>query len=71
MSWRGEVVADASGKWTSNALRFATRAEAEAWVNDLFRRWTLVTDKRVVECAGPVTASWVPEKGLQFVENAQ
>jgi hypothetical protein len=29
MSFKPEVQADATGKWYGNALRFATRAEAE------------------------------------------
>jgi len=34
MSWKPEVIADSSGKWCGNALRFATREEAEANVRD-------------------------------------
>jgi hypothetical protein len=49
MSFKPEVIADASGKWAGNALRFATRGEAEAYVADLARRWTLVRETRVVE----------------------
>ncbi len=35
------------GEWCGNALRFATREEAEASARDLFSRWTLPTDWRV------------------------
>lgn len=49
MSYAPEVIADKSGKWTGNALRFATKAEAEFWVADLSQRWLLVTATRVVE----------------------
>jgi hypothetical protein len=28
-SWAPQVIADSSGKWTGNALRFPTEAEAE------------------------------------------
>jgi hypothetical protein len=56
MSWKAEVIADRSGKWVSNLLRFATRDEAWAYAVDLARRWTLVTDFRVTECDDPVTA---------------
>ncbi len=35
MSWKPEVIADSSGKWAGNALRFATREEAESQVLDL------------------------------------
>jgi hypothetical protein len=54
MSWKSEVQADSSGTWCGNALRFATEQEARTYVADLMRRWTLVTDTRVVECADPV-----------------
>ena len=30
MSFKPEVIADSSSKWSGNALRFATREEAEA-----------------------------------------
>jgi hypothetical protein len=55
MSWRPEVIADSDGKWCGNAIRFATKEEAEVYVADLKRRWTLVTDTRVVQCGDPVT----------------
>ena len=37
MSFKPEVIADSSGRWCGNALRFATREEAEANVQDLLR----------------------------------
>jgi hypothetical protein len=54
MSWKPEVIADASGKWAGNALRFATKEEAEADVTDLMMRWYAVRDTRVVESDDPV-----------------
>jgi hypothetical protein len=59
MSWKPEVIADNSGKWVGNALRFATREEAEANVYDLSMRWFAVRDTRVVECDDPVNYRWV------------
>ena len=53
-SWKAEVIADNSGKWCSNALRFATKQEAEDYVLDLSWRWTLVRETRVVESDEPV-----------------
>lgn len=53
-SYAPEVIADASGKWAGNDLRFATAAEAAEWVEDLGRRWTLVRDTRVVGSGEPV-----------------
>lgn len=55
MSWKAEVIADGSGKWVGNQLRFATAEEAKAYVRDLAWRWTSVKDTRVVECDDPVT----------------
>ena len=48
-SWKPEVIADNSGKWCGNALRFATKEEAEADVQDLMMRWFAVRETRVVE----------------------
>jgi len=56
MSFKPEVIADSSGKWSSNALRFATEEEAKIYVDDLMMRWTAVRDTRVVEVEDPVTA---------------
>jgi hypothetical protein len=46
-------------KFYGNALRFATREEAEANVLALMARWLLVTDTRVVESDDPVNYAWV------------
>jgi hypothetical protein len=54
MSFKPEVIADASGKWVGNALRFATEAEASRYAYDLSCRWTAVRDTRVVESADAV-----------------
>lgn len=59
MSWKPEVIADNSGKFCGNALRFATKEEAEANVRDLASRWMLVRETRVVECDDPVNYQWV------------
>ena len=59
MSWAPEVIADSSGKFYGNALRFATREEAEANVANLAMRWMLVRETRVVESEDPVNYAWV------------
>jgi hypothetical protein len=59
MSWKPEVIADSSGKWCSNALRFATREEAEANVQDLMMRWFAVRETRVVGSDDPVNCRYV------------
>jgi hypothetical protein len=53
-SFAAEVIADASGTYAGNGLRFATRAEAEAYAQDLASRWTLVTEYRTVVSDDPV-----------------
>ena len=67
MSWKPEVIADSSGKWCGNALRFATKKEAEDNVFNLMMRWTLVRETRVVESDDPVNYRWT-EKGLEPME---
>ncbi len=64
MSFKPEVIADSSGKWCGNALRFATYEEAEANAKDLMARWTLVTEFRAVESPDPVTYRYEPETRL-------
>ena len=49
MAYKAEVIADSSGKWVGNALVFATEEEATIYVADLYSRWTLVRETRVVE----------------------
>ena len=41
-SWAPEVFVE--GKWSRNALRFATRQEAESNAANLMMRWTLVEE---------------------------
>jgi hypothetical protein len=69
MSWAPEVIADSSGKFCGNALRFATKEEAEANVLDLSFRWTAVRETRVVESADPVNYRYVNGR-LEKVEGA-
>lgn len=58
MSWKPEVIADSSGKWAGNALRFATREEAYANAHNLAMRWALVRDYRATESDDPVNYAW-------------
>lgn len=53
MSWKMEVQTGGDD-WNGNAIRLATKDEAEAYARDLMSRWILVTDTRVVECQDPV-----------------
>ena len=58
MSWKPEVIADSSGKWTGNACRFATQDEADAYVHDLMMRWTAVRGWRSIAVDEPVNYTW-------------
>lgn len=69
MSWKPEVIADSSGEWTGNGLRFETKEEATANVRDLYSRWTLVSDTRVVESDDPVNYRWT-DHGLVKIEGS-
>lgn len=46
-----EVIADDSGKWAGNALRFESLAEAEIYARGLWARWTAVREWHVVDLA--------------------
>jgi hypothetical protein len=66
MSWAPEAIADSTGKFIGNGLRFETKAEAEANVRDLMMRWFAVREIRVVESTDPVNYKWTA-KGLEKV----
>ena len=61
-SWKAEVVADSTGKWNGNALRFATQDEAAAYAKDLMSRWTSVQLWRVLETDEPASHRWTGHK---------
>ena len=65
MSFKPEVIADASGKWVGNALRFATAEEASAYATHLMMRWFAVRDTRVVECDDPVNYRYEDHKLIE------
>lgn len=62
MSWKAEVIADGSGQFVGNQLRFATEQEAREYVADLALRWTAVRETRVVECADKMNCVWMDGK---------
>lgn len=49
VQFRVEVIADASGQWCGNGLKFDSREAAEAYARDLSGRWTAVREWRVQE----------------------
>ena len=58
MSWKPQVIADNSGLWVGNGLRFATKGEAEQNALDLACKWTAVRKWRVIKSNDPVNCSW-------------
>jgi hypothetical protein len=66
-SYAPQVIADSSGKFYGNALRFPTREEAEANVADLAGRWLLVRDTRVVESEDEPNYRWADGKLQRIV----
>lgn len=54
MSWKVEVVADSSGNWCNNSVRFASREEADAYGQHLLERWPAARQVRTVESTDPV-----------------
>jgi len=46
-------------QWANNSLRFETKEEAEAYVKDLYFRWTLVRKPRAIENGYPVNYNLV------------
>ena len=66
-SWKPEVFVQ--GKWSRNALVFATEAEAFSAACALMDRWILVDDARAVEVDEPVRHAWVNGE-VKHVEQA-
>jgi hypothetical protein len=56
------------GAFAGNALRFATREEAESSARDLYGRWTLCVDHRADESGDPVNCKWDPARGNVHLE---
>jgi hypothetical protein len=70
VSFKAEVIADRTGEWCANALRFATREEADAYVRDLSCRWTAVQSTRVIESSDNVNAAFTGGR-IQMVDGGQ
>lgn len=66
-SYKPMAIADSSGKWAGNGLRFATYEEALASAESLQRRWLLVREIRVDASDDPVNYRWVDGVGEQRV----
>ena len=62
LPWRPEVIVagESLEVWYSNALRFATRAEALGSAADLAGRWMMVTRWRAVDDSVPLRQPYRP-----------
>jgi hypothetical protein len=65
MSYKIEVLADSSGKWASNTVRFETADEAKAYGHDLASRWFAVRQVRTVPSDDPVTHRFDADRLLE------
>jgi hypothetical protein len=61
-SWRPEVIADATGEWIPNGLRFATEKEAYESARVLSWRWIAVRNFRAAESDDPVNYTYADGK---------
>lgn len=68
MSYKAEVIADSSGKFCGNGLRFATEQEAWQYGNDLANRWTSVREVRATASDDEVNARVVSGRTQHFNE---
>jgi len=59
MGFKGEVIADDSGKWVTNSVVFPSESEAELYVKDLASRWMLVREVRVAKVDEEPNYKWV------------
>lgn len=66
-SWKAEVVADHTGEYVGNALRFATAQEAREYAQDLQSRWIAVQRFRVVDADERVNYAFT-SKGLVHIQ---
>ncbi len=71
VSYQVDIKAVGEGWGARNALRFATKAEAEGYASNLLDRWSGAEDSRVVESSDPVNYRWNAATGLsERVETA-
>jgi hypothetical protein len=63
VSFKPEV--EVQGAWSANGLRFRTEAEAHAYAQDLYSRWTLCSGFRATPCGDEPTHEWIDGCGLR------
>jgi hypothetical protein len=68
VSWAPEVIADGSGKWVRNSLRFATKLEAEMSARELSSRWFSVRSIRAMPATEPVNYRFIDGNNVRIEE---
>ncbi len=68
MSFKCVVKVSGERGWHSNALRFATEEEAAKYAFDLFGRWALVRETKVVDSTDPVNWKWENDKLVPYAD---
>jgi hypothetical protein len=63
-SYKPEVLVE--GKWATNALRFATKAEAEGSARELMSRWWVPDDCRATESLDAVNYRFVDGRNVRI-----
>lgn len=63
-SWAAEVLVSGETKWSRNALRFATEAEAFASAQELMMRWFAVREIRAAPASEPVNYRFVDGRNV-------
>lgn len=69
LSWRPEVIADSTGAWLPNGLRFATETEAADNAQALAWRWLAVREWRAAPSMDPPNYRWA-DGALVALESA-
>src|SRR5262245_40762258 len=67
-SYAPQVIADSSGQWVGNGVRFATHAEVLSYVTDLAMRWTSVRETRVIESNELPSYAWKDHHAVRLIE---
>ena len=65
-SWAAEVLPNGERAYVRNALRFATRDEAEEYSVDLYFRWAGMECARVAPTSEPVNATWAADRVVRL-----
>ncbi len=64
MSYKVQIKVSGDPKFYDNAIRLATKAEAQAYGDNKLRSWTLAETYAVVETDDPVNYEWKADEGL-------